>query len=561
MVKKSHIRKGIKCFMNSYVIDELTNIVKDALVSVKYEIDENLIVVEINKNSTLSDYATPIAMVLAKKYKQRPLDIAQTLVKHIHQKYPLIKKIDFVTPGFINIDINPEVFSFLLMKIINEKTNYGAKEKKNMVYNVEFISANPTGLLHLGHARNAAIGDSLSNILALRGYNVVREYYINDAGKQVTILANSIYVNYQNLCGAKLQLPEESYRGVEILDAAVAFKKEHGTKYYKKSFVQPTSLIFQIFGIKYMLNEIKKDLKKFNIKIDKWFSESCLYENNIIPNLIKKLENQGYTYVLDDALFLKTKPFGDDKDRVIVKKDGSYTYMLPDLAYHHAKFERSDLLINVLGADHYGYIPRIKAGMTMMNHNANNLNILCMQMVKVIDNGKEQKMSKRAGTSITLRNMLEIIGSDALRYFMVSRSIESPLDIELEVAKKQTTDNPVFYAQYVHARINQIIKNQPNFKIVNEIDLLTNHKEKELLITLDEYVLVLQRIENQHQPHLLTNYIQKLAKLFHSYYNEYKVIINDNALLTAQRLTLVLAIKQIMANALNLIGIKAPEKM
>lgn len=547
--------------MNSYVIDELTNIVKDALVSAKYEIDENLIVVEINKNSTISDYATPIAMILAKKYKQRPLDIAQTLVKHIHQKYPLIKKIDFVTPGFINIDINPEVFSFLLMKIINEKTNYGAKEKNNIVYNVEFISANPTGLLHLGHARNAAIGDSLSNILALRGYNVVREYYINDAGQQVTILANSIYVNYQNLCGDKLQLPEESYRGVEILDAAVAFKKEYGTKYYNKSFVQPTSLIFQIFGIKYMLNEIKKDLKKFNIKIDKWFSESCLYENNIIPNLIKKLENQGYTYVLDDALFLKTIPFSDDKDRVIVKKDGSYTYMLPDLAYHHAKFERSDLLINVWGADHYGYIPRIKAGMTMMNHNANNLNILCMQMVKVIENGKEQKMSKRAGTSITLRNMLEIIGSDALRYFMVSRSIESPLDIELEIAKKQTTDNPVFYAQYVHARINQIIKNQPNFKIVNEINLLTNHKEKELLITLDEYVLVLQRIENQHQPHLLTNYIQKLAKLFHSYYNEYQVIINDNVLLTAQRLTLVLAIKQIMANALNLIGIKAPEKM
>lgn len=546
--------------MNSYVINELTNIVKDALVNTKYEIDENLIVVEINKNSALSDYATPIAMVLAKKYKQQPLVIACTLVKHIHQKYPLIKKIDFVAPGFINIDINVEVFSFLLMKIINEKTNYGRLEKNNIVYNVEFISANPTGLLHLGHARNAAIGDSLSNILALRGYDVVREYYINDAGKQVRVLANSIYINYQNLCGAKLELPEESYRGAEILEAAVTFKKEHGTKYYKKPFIEPTSLIFQIFGIKYMLSEIKKDLKKFNIKMDKWYFESTLYQDNIIPNLIKKLEDQGHTYLLDGAIFLKTAPFGDDKDRVIVKKDGSYTYMLPDLAYHHIKYQRSSLLINVWGADHYGYIPRIKAGLTMMGHNANNLDILCMQMVKVIDNGKEQKMSKRAGTSITLGNMLSIIGSDALRYFMVSRAIESPLDIELEVAKKQTTDNPVFYAQYVHARISQIIKNHPNFTVVNEINLLTNHKEKELLITLDEYVLVLQRIENQHQPHLLTNYIQKLAKLFHSYYNEYKVITDDKSL-TVQRLTLVLAIKQIMANALNLIGVKAPEKM
>ncbi|WP_342276162.1 arginine--tRNA ligase [Spiroplasma endosymbiont of Nebria brevicollis] len=547
--------------MNSYVINELTNIVKDALVNTKYEIDQNLIVVEINKNSALSDYATPIAMVLAKKYKQRPLDIAQTLVKHIHQKYPLIKKIDFVAPGFINIDINPAVFSVLLMKIIKEKSNYGRGEKKNIIFNVEFISANPTGLLHLGHARNGAIGDSLSNILALRGYDVIREYYINDAGKQISVLANSIYVNYQNLCGAKLELPEESYRGTEIQDATVAFKKEHGIEYYKKPFTAPASLIFQMFGIKYMLNEIKKDLKKFNIKMDKWFSELTLYQNNIIPNLIKKLEEQGHTYLLDDGLFLKTTPFGDDKDRVIVKKDGSYTYMLPDLAYHHVKYQRSDLLINVWGADHYGYIHRIKAGLTMIGHNANNLDILCMQMVKVIDNGKEQKMSKRAGTAITLRNMLDIIGVDALRYFMVSRSIESPLDIELEVAKKQTTDNPVFYAQYVHARINQIIKNQPNFKIVNEINLLTNHKEKELLITLDEYVLVLQRIENQHQPHLLTNYIQKLAKLFHSYYNEYKVIVQDEPLITAQRLTLVLAIKQIMANALNLIGVKAPEKM
>ncbi|WP_308149955.1 arginine--tRNA ligase [Spiroplasma sp. AdecLV25b] len=547
--------------MNSYVINELTNIVKDALVNTKYEIDENLIVVEINKNSALSDYAIPIAMVLAKKYKQRPLDIAQTLVKHIHQKYPLIKKINFVAPGFINIDINPEVFSVLLMKIIKEKFDYGRIEKRNIIFNVEFISANPTGLLHLGHARNGAIGDSLSNILALRGYDVIREYYINDAGKQISVLANSIYVNYQNLCGARLELPEESYRGTEIHDAAIAFKKEHATKYYKEPFAESTSLMFQKFGIKYMLNEIKKDLKKFNIKIDKWFSELTLYQNNIIPNLIKKLEEQGHTYLLDGGLFLKTTPFGDDKDRVIVKKDGSYTYMLPDLVYHHVKYQRSDLLINVWGADHYGYIPRIKAGLTMMGHNANNLDILCMQMVKVIDNGKEQKMSKRAGTSITLRNMLDIIGTDALRYFMVSRSIESSLDIELEVAKKQTTDNPVFYAQYVHARINQIIKNQPNFKVVNEINLLTNHKEKELLITLDEYLLVLQRIENQHQPHLLTNYIQKLAKLFHSYYNEYKVIVPDEPLITTQRLTLVLAIKQIMANALNLIGVKAPEKM
>lgn len=545
--------------MDSYVISELTTIILDAVVFANYEVELNQIVIEVNKNNDLGDYSTSIAMILAKKYKQKPLDIAEVIVKNIHQKYPLIKKINYITPGFINININVEVFSLLLMKIINEKSSYGKANKKNMTYNVEFISANPTGLLHLGHARNAAIGDSLANILEHRGYNIVREYYINDAGNQVNVLANSIFINYQNLCGKNIELPKESYRGVEILTATQAFLKINGKKFVSKTFDE-TSSIFKKFGINYMLSEIKKDLKKFKVKINIWFSESTLYKENIISSLIKQFEMQGNTYELDGSIFLKTTLFNDDKDRVIVKKDKTYTYMLPDLAYHYIKFQRSNLLINVWGADHYGYIPRIKAGLSMLNNDANKLNILCMQMVKVVDNGKEQKMSKRAGTSITLRHMIKLIGKDALRYFLVSRSIESHLDIDLVLAKQQSNENPVFYAQYVHARINQIIENYPKFEITNNISLLTEQKEKELLITLDEYVVVLQRIEKQHQPHLLTNYIQKLAKLFHSYYNKHKVI-SENELLTIQRLTLVLAIKQIMANALNLIGVDAPKKM
>lgn len=546
--------------MNSYVINELNNIIKDALVLAKYEIDANQMVIEINKNNNLGDYSTNIAMVLAKKYQQPPLTIAQILVKHIHQKYPLIKKIDFMAPGFINIDINIEIFSLLLMKIIKEQTTYGAGQLKNIVYNIEFISANPTGLLHLGHARNAAIGDSLAKILSHLGYRVIKEYYINDAGKQIVTLAQSIFVNYQNLGGNKIVLPLDSYQGNEILEAAQMFLKNNGKKYINQSFNETISLIFQQFGIKYMLAEIKEDLKKFNIKMDNWFSELWLYEKNIIPDLIKQLTHHGHTYVFDEAVFLKTTTFGDDKDRVIIKKDKSYTYLLPDLAYHHLKYQRSDMLTNIWGADHYGYILRVKAGLTMLGHDISKLHILCMQMVRIIDNGKEQKMSKRAGTSITLKTMLASIGSDALRYFMVSRAAESHLEIDLALAKQKNNENPVYYAQYVHARINQILQNYPAFEIANNISLLTTQKEKALLITLDEYVLVLQRIEKQHQPHLLTNYIQKLAKLFHSYYNEYKVI-TENVDLTNQRLTLVLAIKQIMANALNLIGVKAPTKM
>ncbi|WP_425376951.1 arginine--tRNA ligase [Spiroplasma endosymbiont of Aleiodes alternator] len=546
--------------MDSYVINELTTIILDAVAFANYEIELNQVVIEINKNNDLGDYSTSIAMILAKKYKQKPLDIAKIIVKNIHQKHPLIKKIDYITPGFINININVEVFSLLLMKIINEKSLYGQSNKKNITYNIEFISANPTGLLHLGHARNAVIGDSLANILEHRGYNIVREYYINDAGNQINVLANSIFINYQNLCGNAVELPKESYRGSEILAAAESFLKLNGNKFANKPFDETSSLIFKEFGINYMLSEIKKDLKKFKVKINIWFSESFLYKENIISNLIKQFEMQGNTYQLDGAIFLKTTLFEDDKDRIIVKKDKTYTYMLPDLAYHHIKFQRSDMLINIWGADHYGYIPRIKAGLYMLNNDATKLDILCMQMVKVIDNGKEQKMSKRAGTSITLRHMIDLIGKDALRYFLVSRSVESHLDIDLALAKQQSNENPVYYAQYVHARINQIIENYPKFEIANSINLLTEQKEKELLITLDEYIIILQKIEKQHQPHLLTNYIQKLAKLFHSYYNKHKVISEDQQL-TIQRLTLVLAIKQIMANALNLIGVDAPKKM
>lgn len=546
--------------MDSYVINELATIILDAVAFANYEVELNQVVIEINKNNDLGDYSTSIAMILAKKYKQKPLDIAEIIVKNIYQKHPLIKKIDYITPGFINININVEVFSLLLMKIINEKSLYGQSNKKNITYNIEFISANPTGLLHLGHARNATIGDSLANILEHRGYNIVREYYINDAGNQINVLANSIFINYQNLCGNAVELPKESYRGSEILTTAQSFLKLNGNKFANKPFDETSSLIFKEFGINYMLSEIKKDLKKFKVKINIWFSESFLYKENIISNLIKQFEMQGNTYQLDGAIFLKTTLFEDDKDRVIVKKDKTYTYMLPDLAYHHIKFQRSDLLINIWGADHYGYISRIKAGLYMLNNDASKLDILCMQMVKVIDNGKEQKMSKRAGTSITLRHMIDLIGKDALRYFLVSRSVESHLDIDLALAKQQSNENPVYYAQYVHARINQIIENYPKFEIANSINLLTEQKEKELLITLDEYIIILQKIEKQHQPHLLTNYIQKLAKLFHSYYNKHKVISEDQQL-TNQRLTLVLAIKQIMANALNLIGVDVPKKM
>lgn len=546
---------------SSFIISTVQKVLISALNQTEYQIEETDIPVEINQQkNNFGDYASTVALQLAKKYHKKPTDIAQEIVSKI-EKSNLIAKVDVLGPGFINFYVNIGSFYQVIAEILKQKENYAKLPSNNLKYNIEFVSANPTGLLHLGHARNAAIGSSLANILEHRGYQVVREYYINDAGNQINILAQSIFIRYQNLCGTQLELPENSYRGSEIIAAAKVFKDQYGTKFYQKKLTPEINKVVTQFGIDYMLNEIKTDLSNFGVEMEIWFHESSVYQDGSIKKVLEILAKNNNSYQLEGATWLKTKQFGDDKDRVIIKSDGTYTYMLPDLVYHDIKYHRSDLLINIWGADHSGYIDRIRAGLAALSDDPSKLIIVPTQMVRLVQNGVEQKMSKRAGTAITMKDLLQSVGRDVLRYFMISRASETHLDIDVDVAKSKDQDNPVFYLQYAHARINQIISQIPNFKVARTIDLLTNKKEKELLILIDEYLLTLNRIIETFQPHLLASYLQRLAKTFHSYYNECKIINIDNQELTEQRLTLVLAVKYLLSNGLNLIGVSAPNKM
>lgn len=546
---------------NSYIIDQLKQILVDALKETDYEIDEANVNVEFNQQKNdFGDYWSNVALQLAKKYQKKPNLIAKEIVAKMVKK-DLIEKITILGPGFINFTIKINAFYPILEAVLSEKENYAKLKPKKIKYNIEFVSANPTGLLHLGHARNAAIGSTLANVLEHRGYSVVREYYINDAGNQINLLVNSIFIRYQNLCGANISLPEDSYRGAEIIAAAQVFKDKYQEKFYKKKLDEKNHQIFAQFGIDYMLQEIKNDLSNFGVKMDIWFSEKSLYQTGAIKKVLTRLKENNNSYQAEGATWLKSTSFGDDKDRVIIKSDGSYTYMLPDLTYHDIKYHRSDLLINVWGADHSGYIARIKSGMAALADDPNKLVIVPTQLVRLVKNGLEQKMSKRAGTSITMKELLAIVGKDVLRYYMISRASESHLDIDIDIATKKNQDNPVFYLQYAHARINQIFSQAEKFNVIKTINLLTNKKEKELLILIDEYNFVLNRIVSTLQPHLMASYLQRLAKSFHSYYNECKIINIDNQKLTDQRLSLVLTIKYLLFNGLKLIGVNAPDKM
>ncbi|MDQ7982909.1 MAG: arginine--tRNA ligase [Spiroplasma sp.] len=558
---KQDPKEGKETKKNSYLVDQLQAILIKALKLTDYIVIDDRVNVEFNQQKNdFGDYWSNIALQLAKKYQKNPNQIAQEIVAKIGKK-ELIEKITILGPGFINFTIKVNAFYPILQEVLTAKTDYAKISPRKITYNVEFVSANPTGLLHLGHARNAAIGSTLANILEHRGFSVVREYYINDAGNQINILTNSVFVRYQNLCGWNLALPEDSYRGAEIIDAALAFKEQYQNKFYQKKLDDKTHKIFAQFGIAYMLQQIKTDLANFGVEMDIWFSEKSVYDTGAIKKVLARLKENGNSYQTDGATWLRSTKFGDDKDRVIVKSDGSYTYMLPDLAYHDIKYHRSNWLINVWGADHSGYIARIKSGMAALNDDPKTLIIVPTQLVRLVKNGVEQKMSKRAGTSITMKELLAVVGKDVLRYYMISRASESHLDIDLETATKKNQDNPVFYLQYAHARINQIFSQAKNFKITEKIDLLTHKKEKELLILIDEYLFVLNRIVTTLQPHLLANYLQRLAKTFHSYYNECKIINVDNQELTQQRLMLVLTIKYLLFNGLKLIGVSAPDKM
>ena len=533
------------------------------LLKEKYDflINHEEINFEIPKDNSKGDYASNVAMRLAKELKKKPIDIA-TEIKERLINLEEIESIDIAGPGFINFWMKKDALSSIINTILEEGNEFGISKDKHLEkYLVEYVSANPTGILHCGNARGAAYGDSIYRILKANGYDVTREYYINDAGNQIHNLGISIYERYKGLFGLDYQIPEDGYAGEDITQIANEIKDADNDKWLNIDSNEAIDAFAQI-GKEKELKRIKEDLEYFNCEFDSWISEKSLYDNGKVEEVIKLMKEKNLIYEKENALWFKSSEYGDEKDRVLLKSDGSYTYMTPDIANHINKFERGyDILVNVWGADHHGYVARVKAAMKALGYNSDNLRVDLCQMVRMIENGVEVKMSKRTGNALTIRELIDDIGVDAARYFYISKALDSHLDFDLNIARSKSNDNPVYYIQYAHARISSLIK-QANLNInTNSFDKLTNSKESDILKQLADYPNVVKDAGETRSPNKICNYIYKLASLFHSYYGANKIVDKDDEQLSIQRLALAKAVGIILANGLSLLGVKAPESM
>ena len=464
--------------------------------------------------------------------------------------------------GFINFYLDLDYLLEVVPLILSQNDKYGSSNiGKGEKINLEFVSANPTGYLHIGHGRGAAYGDSLARCMKKAGYLVDREHYVNDAGNQITNMGLSVYERYKELFGLPIEFKEDYYHGKEIITIAEMIKSEYGDKFIKEYDLE----FFKNYGTKFLLGNLKKDLKHFNVEFDTWFSEKTLYQTGQVQSTLEKLKQGGYTYESDGALWLKTSAYGDEKDRVIIKSDGNYTYLLPDIAYHANKLSRGyDHLIDVLGSDHHGYIARLKAAVNMVGGDSNLIDVEILQMVRVMENGEEVKMSKRSGKAITLNDLIEEVGTDALRYFYVSKSLSTHLDLDLDLMKKKNNENPVYYAQYAYARIQSIFKNFESLgeKIVyqNSFDSIDKNSFKAILMLLVNYQAVIEEVATKRLVHKLCHYLDSLAYALHSYYNDQKVITDDKKQ-TLEKLTILKALQVVIKDCLYLLGISAPQQM
>ncbi|MDY0177900.1 MAG: arginine--tRNA ligase [Bacilli bacterium] len=530
--------------------------IQTAFAQLGLEIELEQVVIESTKDKNHGDYATNAALKFSSLLKKSPLEVASLLVESIDKEG--LEKVELAGPGFINFFIKSDILAAKLGEIIDKKENYGNGENKNLKINIEFVSANPTGDLHLGHARNAAIGDSLARILTKAGHSVTREFYLNDAGNQIDNLGLSIDARYKQLFGLEAPMSEDMYQGVDIIQIAKTLKENHGDKYLND--VNALSF-FKEYGMKEELKKINEDLEMFRVKFDVYSLESEVRSKGAIEKEIEFLKP--YIYHDGEALVLKTSSFLDDKDRVIVKSDGEYTYFLPDIIYHLDKLSRGfDYLIDVLGADHHGYINRMKSALMMHGYKKDTLDVQIIQMVRIFQDGKEIKLSKRTGKTITLRELCEDVGIDAVRYFFVARSASSHLDFNLNLAREQSSSNPVYYAQYAYARLASVFEQAADeFLLDASGKLLKEESEIDLLKLLIDYPHVIEDAANKKEPSIITNFIQKLAAATHSFYTNCRIIDKDDTALTSNRLALAKATQIVLKNALNLIGVEAPNKM
>jgi arginyl-tRNA synthetase len=547
--------------MKKYLAEIIGNALKDLGLEYIPTVE-----IEVPRKDSMGDLATTMAMSLAAKLKKPPRKIAEEIVDSIRDK-TLFEKIEIAGPGFINFTFSKEYLYSEIKKILKQKGTFLREDiGKGKKVQIEFISANPTGPLHLGHGRGGATGEALSNLLKAAGFHVEREYYINDAGKQVRLLGLSVFARYQQLLKREYPFPEDGYKGAYVEEIADSIIREKGDAYADSTFDE-VSEYFINFSYKKILYGIKNDLKDFGIAFDVWQSEHELYEKGDVEKAIGDLKQKGVIYDKDGALWFRSTAFGDDKDRVIVKQDREYTYFASDIAYHRKKIEkRYDELIDIWGADHHGYIPRMHAVIEALGYPREKLRVLLVQMVTLLRGGQPVQMSKRAGEFITLREVMEEVGVDTTKFIFLTRRPDSQLEFDLDVAKAQSSENPVFYVQYAHARINSIFVNARekgiNTDNLFDIDLnpLSTHEEIKIIKKLLMYPMVFEGAVHTHEPHRITFYLQELSGMFHPFYNKHRVMSDDLAL-TRARLALCEAIKIVLQDGLMILGLRAPEKM
>ena len=520
------------------------------------------VVIEIPKEKINGDYSTNAAMRLTKQLRQNPRMIAQQLIDHLDLKQGSVAKCEIAGPGFINFFMESASLASVIGVVLQENENYGRSDAgQGLKVDVEYVSANPTGDLHPGHARGAAMGDSVTRLMKFAGYNVTREYYVNDAGNQIRNMALSLQARYLQACGVEAEVPEDGYHGPDLIKIAQDLKQEYGEDLAHKDKAETYSF-FRQQGLQAELAKLKADLAAFGVEFDVWTSEQSIYDRGMVDKALNTLKAQGMTYESEGALWLRTTDFGDDKDRVLVKSDGSYTYLTPDIAYHVDKFDRGyDKLIDFFGADHHGYIARLKAAVQSLGKNKDDLEVDIIQMARMVKDGEEFKMSKRTGKAVALKDLVEEAGVDAVRYFFVSRAADTHMDFDIDMAKKQTNENPVYYAQYAHARMYSILRSGADIPLADHYELITHEKELDLLKHINEFASTVADAAKTRQPHKMCNYITRLAQLFHTFYADCKVLDRTNLELSAQRLALVKASEMTLRNALTLIGVSAPEKM
>ncbi|MHA6487398.1 arginine--tRNA ligase [Bacillus cabrialesii] len=524
------------------------------------------VVLETPKDKTHGDYSTNMAMQLARIAKKAPRQIAEEIVAHFDKGKASIEKLDIAGPGFINFYMNNHYLTKLIPSVLKAGEAYGETNIGNGErVQVEFVSANPTGDLHLGHARGAAVGDSLCNVLSKAGYDVSREYYINDAGNQINNLALSVEVRYFEALGLEKPMPEDGYRGEDIIAIGKRLAEEYGDRFVNEDESERLAF-FREYGLKYELEKLRKDLENFRVPFDVWYSETSLYQNGKIDKALEAIREKGHVYEEDGATWFRSTTFGDDKDRVLIKKDGTYTYLLPDIAYHKDKLDRGfDKLINVWGADHHGYIPRMKAAIEALGYEKGTLEVEIIQLVHLYKNGEKMKMSKRTGKAVTMRDLIEEVGLDAVRYFFAMRSADTHMDFDLDLAVSTSNENPVYYAQYAHARICSMLRQgeEQGLKPAADLDFshIQSEKEYDLLKTIGGFPEAVAEAAEKRIPHRVTNYIYDLASALHSFYNAEKVIDPENEEKSRERLALMKATQITLNNALQLIGVSAPEKM